>query len=270
MTDYLVFRLYAPLASWGTPAVGERRPSADHPGRGALLGIIGAAMGIRRDDSDALARIDKGLAFGIRQRTSGTLLRDYHTTQVPSSERNVRHRTRRDELSGPGHRLNTVLSTRDYRCDGLWTVAVWLAPEAQISLQEVEQALLTPRFVLYLGRKACPLGAPLAPRIVSCRHLKQALDIDFPALTLRPGDLAQNARDSAKSDAAKREVTALGITGAVQYVWEGEATSLDGIEDGVEVNHVWDQPLDRQRWQFGARSEFRRTQQIVRTSTEAH
>ncbi|WP_295540003.1 CRISPR-associated protein Cas5, partial [Thiolapillus sp.] len=50
MDDYLVFQLYAPLASWGGQAVGQERPSDDHPGRSALLGLLAAALGIRREE----------------------------------------------------------------------------------------------------------------------------------------------------------------------------------------------------------------------------
>ena len=46
MTDYLLLRLYGPLASWGEIAVGESRHSAVQPSRSALLGLLGAALGI--------------------------------------------------------------------------------------------------------------------------------------------------------------------------------------------------------------------------------
>ena len=59
MRDYLVMRLYAPLASWGEIAVGEVRHSANYPSKSALLGLLGAALGVRRDD-DAHARSSQG------------------------------------------------------------------------------------------------------------------------------------------------------------------------------------------------------------------
>ena len=42
--EALIFQLYGPLASWGAPAVGETRPSSDHPGRAALLGLLASAL----------------------------------------------------------------------------------------------------------------------------------------------------------------------------------------------------------------------------------
>ena len=42
--DYLLFRLYGPMASWGEIAVGETRHSAAYPGKSAIIGLLAAAM----------------------------------------------------------------------------------------------------------------------------------------------------------------------------------------------------------------------------------
>nr|WP_298379538.1 type I-E CRISPR-associated protein Cas5/CasD [uncultured Halomonas sp.] len=239
MTDYLVFRLYAPLASWGEAAVGETRPTATHPGRAAIIGLLGAALGIKRDDDDGQRALNASVRIAVKQRSPGSLMRDYHTAQVPATQPKVQHRTRRDELSAPRKVINTVLSSRDYRCDGLWTITVWLTEESSHSLASLEQALKRPHFPLYLGRKACPLAAPLQPRCLSAERLQQALDTEF-------------------SEIVHGEDRALGLTGEVLYCWEGKADTLDGQAQGVESSDVWDDPISRQRWQFSRRPEFRR------------
>ncbi|MDI4638810.1 MULTISPECIES: type I-E CRISPR-associated protein Cas5/CasD [Halomonadaceae] len=239
MTDYLVFRLYAPLASWGEAAVGETRPTATHPGRGAIIGLLGAALGIRRDDDAGQQALGESVRVAIKQRSPGTLLRDYHTAQVPSTQNKVTYRTRRDELNAPRKVLNTILSSRDYRCDGLWTVAVWATASATISLEALEKALERPCFPLFLGRKSCPLAAPLAPRRVPAETLRAALDSDFEPIL--PG-----------------ERHLLRLPDEVMYYWEGDAECLDGEGQGAESSEVWDQPLNRRRWQFGPRVEYRR------------
>lgn len=241
MTDYLVFRLYAPLASWGEAAVGETRPTNTYPGRGAIIGLLGAALGVRRDDEAGQTALFQGLRVAVKQHSPGSLLRDYHTAQVPATQSKVRYRTRRDELSAPTKVMNTILSSRQYRCDGLWTVAVWLSAESDLSLQSLHSALLRPVFPLYLGRKACPLGAPLAPEQRQYQSLREALDHPFP-------ELIGNQRRW------------LGASDGDLYVWEGEADTLDGNKVGVEVSDAWDNPLSRTRWQFGPRKEFRRYQ----------
>ena len=76
MRDYLVMRLYAPLASWGEIAVGEMRHSATYPSKSALLGLLGAAMGVQREDELAQAQLNAGYAFGVKLFSAGFPLRD--------------------------------------------------------------------------------------------------------------------------------------------------------------------------------------------------
>lgn len=244
MTDYLVFRLYAPLASWGEAAVGGMRPTATHPGRGAIIGLLGAALGIRRDDEEGQQRLRDSVRVAVKQYSPGLLMRDYHTAQVPTSQPKKVYRTRRDELNAPEKLINTILSSRDYRCDGLWTVAIWSPEKAKISLAEMENALQQPYFMLYLGRKSCPPAAPLAPRQVQAETLKSALDTSFPPLTA--------------SKHADHRLLGLASAGDALYVWEGKADLLEGDGAGVESNDVWDDPISRARWQFGPRTSYRR------------
>ncbi|WP_280564332.1 type I-E CRISPR-associated protein Cas5/CasD [Chromohalobacter sp. 48-RD10] len=258
MPNHLIFRLYAPMASWGEAAVGETRPTATYPGRSAILGLIGAALGIRRDDDDGQHRLRKSLQVAVKQRSPGLLMRDYHTVQVPPSQSKVTHRTRREELAVPKELLNTILSSRDYRCDGVWSVAVRLTANAAWSLTELKSALERPRFLLYLGRKACPVAAPLVPTLVEASHWRQALDHPFesaldPQRTWLP--LVGNE---------KKDKHLLRLPEQLIYVWEGEADALDGDTGTVESSETWDEPVNRRRWQFMARQEHRRTEFVER------
>lgn len=233
MKDYLVFRLYGPMASWGEPAVGGDRPTGIKPTRSALLGLLGAALGIKRSDEGELRALQSSVTFAVKQCVPSSLLRDYHTTQVPSQQKNVVHQTRQSELAQD--KLNTILSSRDYRCDGLWIVAVSLTAQASYGLQQLEQALRQPVFTLSLGRKSCPLALPLQPKQVQVASLKAALDTPFASIT-----------HSDKSDQFW-----LSGNGLVTYFWEGERTAFDS--PNVLTTHPWDEPLHRGRWQFKQR-----------------
>ena len=175
--QFLVFQLQAALAAWGDVAVGEYRGSRDAPGASALIGLLGAALGLKREDEAAHAALRDGYAFAVGTVASGQLLRDYHTAQVPSRSalKGRPHRTRRDELNPPKHDLGTVLSTRDYRQNATWAVAVQAAAQAPHALAALAQALREPRFVLYLGRKCCPPAAPLAPKVAEATSAHAAL-----------------------------------------------------------------------------------------------
>jgi CRISPR system Cascade subunit CasD len=228
MNDYLMFRLYGPLASWGDIAVGEYRPSFAHPSKSAIIGLLAAALGIRRDEEERQKSLAASCSFAVRVDAMGVLLRDYHTTQVPSAKRGVTHYTRRSELATD--ELNTILSSRDYRCDAVYTAAITVADCSPYSLEELAAALAKPVFTLYLGRKSCPLAMPLNPQIVNAATLSDALK------TRPPTD----------------ELTGIISKGATNVFWEDDSAS------GLEIQQVItrrDEPRSRKRWQFGERRE---------------
>ena len=246
--DTLVFQLQAPLAAWGEPAVGEFRGSANHPGESALLGLLAAALGVVRDDEPALQALQAGYRFAVGIQSTGTLLRDYHTAQVPgrSTLKGRPHATRADELAVPRHELNTILSTRDYRQGASCLVAVQARPDAPHSLGELAGALIAPRFVLYLGRKACPLAAPMYPQVVTAESVLNAFEQYRALLELK-----------ARPHADRWGRPAVELPQPVSSLsWS------DGIDSGIAVQLSAprkDRVIRRSRWQFGDRVEHTAT-----------
>lgn len=240
--DYLTFRLYGPMASWGQPAVGGDRPTGPVPTRSGLLGLLAAALGIKRDNERELADLRTSVNFGIKQTVPGSLIRDYHTTQVPSVNRKFTYRSRKSELSED--KVNTILSGRDYRCDGLWVVAVTLSDKAVYSLEQLKDALVKPVFLLYLGRKSCPLSLPLMPRVVTAENLKVALDTKYPPVT-------RSEKEDRLWFSANKQVT---------YYWQGGTKDLDQTDRrDILITRPWDEPVNRDRWQFSQRVQHQLT-----------
>jgi CRISPR system Cascade subunit CasD len=230
MTDYLVFHLYGPMAAWGDIAVGEYRPSFAHPSKSAIVGLLAAALGIRRDEEERQNALASACSFAVRVDAMGTLLRDYHTIQVPSSGTGRNRRTfhtRRSELAETN--LNTILSSRDYRCDAVYTVAITLREGSAFSVAELAEALRKPVFTLYLGRKSCPLAVPLSPKIVPA-----ATVIDAFQKTPVADDLKCLIQDK-----------------SCLVYWEGE----QGGYEREQIITRRDEPLSRKRWQFSDRTE---------------
>lgn len=228
MRDYLLLQLYAPLVSWGDQAVGQERPSADHPSRSALLGMLAAALGIDRSDDTAHAHLAGACRFGIKLYNPGLALRDFHTAQTPPENKKAHHRhTRRDELRE--EKLGTILSFRSYRQDSLSVVALWLDNEGYL-LQDLSAALNRPHYHLYLGRKSCPLALPLNPLIVQSETLKAALD-GYPV-----NEGLQRLRQP-----------------EVRYYWE--VCDHSGMQQESWRAPRYDQPLSHRRWQFVSREE---------------
>ncbi|MEO7854904.1 MAG: type I-E CRISPR-associated protein Cas5/CasD [Rubrivivax sp.] len=203
--QFLVFQLQASLAAWGDVAVGEYRGSRDYPGTSALIGLLGAALGVKREDEAGHATLRDGYRFAVGMVSAGQLLRDYQTAQVPgrSSLKRRPHATRRDELRVPKHELNTILSTRDYRQGAACAVAVQALPDAPHTLDALAQALREPRFVLYLGRKCCPPAAPLAPQVAAAESAHAAL-----SAYLATADPPATLRSLAWGDGVQAGVTA--------------------------------------------------------------
>lgn len=178
MPSFLLFQLQAALSSWGEAAVGDFRPSSDRPTQSGLIGLLGAALGLERSDEAAHAALRDGYAYATAQLARGSLLRDYQTVQVPprSSLKGRPQATRRQELAMPSRELSTIVSTRDYAQGAHHLVAVQARDGVvRWPLADLAQALRAPRFVLYLGRKSCPPGAPLWPQCLDADTAWSAL-----------------------------------------------------------------------------------------------
>ncbi|QHM69811.1 type I-E CRISPR-associated protein Cas5/CasD [Mixta intestinalis] len=233
MKEYLVFQLYSPLASWGEEAPGEVRHSATVPGRSALLGLLAAAVGICRDEEQRLNVFNQHYHLAVHALASqDRWLRDYHTVSGPRENKKYNYYTRRDELCLAPEEVGTLISQREYRCDGYWHVAVSATPDAPYSLAELREKLLSPHFPLYLGRKSCPLALPLAPRLMT-GSLKEVF-----------------IRAAEKLSAA--ELTGFTLPTGACYWDDPDEQSIDC----QQKQHSNSQPLSRRRWQFGRYTRF--------------
>ena len=167
----------------------------------------------------------------------GVPLVDYHTAQVPASGSGRNRRsfpTRWEELnSRPRHDLKTILSRRDYRMDARADVALWArASVPPRPLEELREALAHPGFVLYLGRKSCPLALPVEAQVVTASSIQEAFAL-----------ARFNVLD---------EVSYLPLRGSSSLYWEEGAVA--GVE-GTEAFERRDVPVSRRRWQFDVRRE---------------
>ena len=252
--DYLVFRLYGPMASWGEIAVGESRHSARYPSKSAITGLLAAALGITREQDKEQANLVAAYTQAVKVLSGGHLLKDYHTAQAPDSTGKFIYRTRRDEIEigmrdmKESKKSATVLSSREYRTDAHAVIAITASNDALYSLQVLLNALKKPKFHLYLGRKACALAAPLDPQLITADNYRQALDgyIVKPLL---------NASEHWQSDARW-----LPNDDMNHYYWEGAVDRFSNAPDfnpqQVQCLSRYDKPVSRTRWQFEPRAEY--------------
>lgn len=247
MRQFLLFQLYGPLSAWGDVAVGEERPSATHPGRSAILGLLAAAKGIRRHEEEKHLAMENGYGLAVLMESPGIFLRDYHTTQVPPQVALKKHPavTRRDEMMALSlyqkenpKASGTMLSSRAYRCDAVCRIAIWERTDAPFTVHDLASCLAYPQFVLYLGRKSCPLALPLQPQAVAAETLTDAFEkADFVSLN------SFIEKSGLQTSSAEKTVS---------LFWD------DDVESGIPPRETYirrDKLLSRNRWQFEERRE---------------
>jgi CRISPR system Cascade subunit CasD len=239
---YLLFTLAAPLASFGGVAVGERRGTSDRPGKSQIVGLVAGALGIERSEEEAQQSLAASLGFAVRVDDPGQLATDYHTAQVPPARKNRRFATRAEELAVPKHELKTVLSRREFRTGSLYTICLWLKPEAGRSLEQFEKALAAPVFAPFAGRKSFPLMLPLAPSIV---------EADGPVAAFAAHDVTEQERHPAIAGLKS-------YFGVVPRSERPIFAEVDAIPEGCAPERIEerrDNPESRSKWRFGIRSE---------------
>ncbi len=237
MPDFLTFTLAAPMASFGMLAGNERRGTQDRPGHSLLVGLVGAALGLQRDDPK-LEDLGRAAQFAVLQRGAGAPLRDYHTVQTVRRSRAANHATRREALrTGPTE--TALLTHRDYVTDVLCFVAMALQPGAPASLEACRDALHAPHFTLYFGRKSCPLALPLAAQIrAGCADARQALT-------------AQEVHHRESKAALLWPVSGARRPGTVS----GDPATLPSGADG-RLEQRRSRPGSRANWQYGLLEEM--------------
>lgn len=197
----------------------ERRGTLAWPGRSAVLGLVAAAMGIRREDTEGLAGLET-LRVAVGVIDDGVSLRDYHTVETVPTAAAKRPDSRPAALRKADGETNFIITLRDYRVGVAYAVALWGAP-----LEAIAQALRRPVFTLYLGRKSCPLSSPPGPQLVESPDVVSALrHASMPSF--RPDE-------------------------GIRLVASDERIAPDDVEDSRN-----DLATDRGKWHFAARRVY--------------
>ena len=176
MAEFLILKLQGPMQAWGEHTFEGTRPSGNFPTRSALLGLLGACLGIRRNEYVRLQQLADSVQFAVRKdsRQVETLwgntktlsvikMTDYHTVKD----------ARKDYIGLKSH--ETIQTWREYLLDAEYTIAVWVNEGATVSFSELESAVRKPVFTPYLGRRCCPLAQPLFKQRVGADDALKAL-----------------------------------------------------------------------------------------------
>jgi CRISPR system Cascade subunit CasD len=139
----LLMRFTAPMQSWGVESRFYVRDSGLEPSKSGVIGLVCAALGRPRGaDVADLAT----LPMGVRVDREGALRSDYQIAQnVLGSD-------------GKGEK-SSIPSVRYYLADAAFLVG--LGAEDLHLLEQIQQALQHPVWMLFLGRKAFAPAAPV-------------------------------------------------------------------------------------------------------------
>lgn len=125
----LLLRLAAPLQSWGLGDKFDERHTMREPTKSGVIGMLAAALGRSREDSiDDLAK----LRFGVRADQPGQLLRDFHMVRTDKT---------------------SWVTNRYYLMDAVFVVGIEGGDDF---IRELAEAVKSPIFPVYLGRRSCP------------------------------------------------------------------------------------------------------------------
>ena len=165
MTNSVFIRLSAPLQSWAADAVsGNFVKTQRYPTQSGLQGLVAGALGCRRGEWPEWIQ---GMHFTVREDKSPSITNEYQTIGSREDEFDFRRRIATSlQLKGrlttvsslafkPGTQANAI-SRRTLLADGEFLVRI----THETHTEEIDQALASPKFSTYLGKKAFPATFP--------------------------------------------------------------------------------------------------------------
>ncbi|MEE3393609.1 MAG: type I-E CRISPR-associated protein Cas5/CasD [Lachnospiraceae bacterium] len=131
----ILLKFSGPLQSWGTSSHFETRHTDPYPSKSAVIGMIAAAFGYRREDP-VISKFNN-LSFAVRTDQTGAIIRDFHIAQKAKPN---------------GEFDRNYVTNRYYIEDGIFVTAIGSDDEEFIT--NIEDALKKPYFQLFLGRRS--------------------------------------------------------------------------------------------------------------------
>jgi len=148
------------MSAYGLQTFDVHRRVNHFPTRSAVIGLLGAALGIERSEFQQLHQLSQRLTIAVQVNNVGEKITDYHTVQ---------------NFRSPQGKIQkgTKPTFREYWCDSEHSFAITADTDL---IEKLAVAVKFPVFTLFQGRKSCPLMRPLFENIV---------DNDNPANTLK-------------------------------------------------------------------------------------
>ena len=134
----ILLKFSGPLQSYGTSSHFQTRYTDYYPSKCAVLGLLAACLGYRRDEEEKLRELST-LKFAVRIDQQGGLLKDYHIAI-----------TDKEIVEKP----QTYVTNRYYLEDALFVVALSGMDEL---IDTLTKAIKSPYFQPFMGRRSLPV-----------------------------------------------------------------------------------------------------------------
>jgi len=186
MQDYLIIKLQGAMQAWGGHTYEDYRPSLIFPTRSGIVGLLGACLGIEREDIHSLKTLNESFYQKLTVRADKRKIDRRQTSQVGDRQRSeekfvsmqkitdfhtVQHARKVDGKPRP----EAIVSRREYLCDAEFTLALAFLEHAGYDLERVKQAIQKPVYTPFLGRRSCPIQRPLYEAVVNAENAQDAL-----------------------------------------------------------------------------------------------
>ena len=147
------------MSAYGLQTFDVNRKVNYFPTRSAIVGILSAAMGLCRDQQSKIFELSQKLKIAVQVNHAGQKITDYHTVQ---------------NFRSPQGKIQkgTKPTFREYWCDSEHTFAI---SSDDNTISKLVEKVNAPVFVLFQGRKSCPLTRPLFETIVNDDNPANAL-----------------------------------------------------------------------------------------------
>jgi CRISPR-associated protein Cas5/CasD subtype I-E len=194
------------------------RTVGDHPTKSGVVGLLGACLGISRNEPEKLVDLANQISLACRVDGKGDKISDFHIVK------NTYLRYSPIPLSRK--KLKNILTLRDYLCNASFTICI-----QSDNIEELYEAVRKPVYVPFLGRKSC-LPNHMLPRIVEADNILDAF---------KSYDIAQMHQEISSM---------LSKDTMLRVFWEGNDTSIQPIRK------EWKYDLPKGSRKFGQRLEF--------------
>lgn len=155
----LLLYLSGPQQSWGSSSRFNSRDTERYPTYSGVIGLVACAMGIKRDDTEALSELIE-LKMSVRIDQPGDIRTDWQVAHKQNIEidKSNRFNSACHHVVSEVNKDATYAGNRTYLSDAKFIVG--LTGENEL-ITRIMQSIRNPKWAPYLGRRAFVPDAPL-------------------------------------------------------------------------------------------------------------